>query len=109
MTDITVELGDYLKKYAVDLVIEELVEGKDLVSLEGNMRARCYMEIRKLFDDAMNEFCCGEVLIFAIDSLTNKIKDLLYERTSDGCCHEDEIDIGIGKLEKRIEKLRELE
>lgn len=103
--DITGLLGCYLKDFCVELVAEGYVTG------EGSMREHAFNETENLFDDAMGEFSFDDVISDAIDSHDEKIKDLLFERTSDECSYEREyeIDAEIGVIGKTVKLLRDLE
>ena len=107
--NITEEIGKYLKEYAVQLSIDGILGNTDFSRTEGEMRDHCYNEIGNLFDDAMNEFTLSDVIDDACEELKQEIKNLLYERTGDECTDEDAIDEEIGKLERQIARLKELE
>lgn len=108
--DITEGLSEYLKGFATDVLLGMAVEEKDTNNdIYGVIRDQCYAETDEVFDDAMQEFDMSDVIDNAIELLTQSIKDLLYERTGDECCDEDEIDEEIGKLERQIQRLKELD
>ena len=107
--NITEEVSKYLREYAVKLFTDKVLDVTDFCRTEGKIRDYCYSEISDVFDDAMDEFTLSEIIDDACEKLVQEIKDLLYERTGDECCNEDEIDREIWKLEIRIQKLKELD
>lgn len=106
--NITEELGKYLKDFAKDYFVQnpEILEDSDK---EGRMRDICYTEIGELFDDAMGEFCLEKIIEDIIEEKVQEIKDLLYEMPLRDYKEQNIMDEKIGKLEKEIEKLRDLE
>ena len=108
--NITEGLSEYLKGFATGVLLSMTIEEGDTDNdIYGVIRDQCYAETDEVFDDAMQEFNMSDVIDNAIELLTQSIKDLLYERTGNECCDEDRIDEEIGKLERQIAKLKELD